>query len=112
MDMKIYRWMHPYREWIQQKYNSFNNNKQREAREALKLINRAMFPYPSLANRNRVALAVQYMNRKMGIHTLRQQINMRGRLMRTSPPVSPAKKKTNKKPGASSPIPIKKKTRK
>jgi len=104
--------MHPYREWIQQKYNSFNNNKQREAREALKLINRAMFPYPSLANRNRVALAVQYMNRKMGIHTLRQQINIKGRLMRTSPPVSPAKKKTNKKPGASSPIPIKKKTRK
>ena len=110
--MEIYRWMHPYREWIQQKYNSFNNNKQREAREALKLINRAMFPYPSLANRNRVALAVQYMNRKMGIHTLRQQINIKGRLMRTSPPVSPAKKKTNKKPGASSPIPIKKKTRK
>lgn len=104
--------MHPYREWIQQKYNSFNNNKQREAREALKLINRAMFPYPSLANRNRVALVVQYMNRKMGIHTLRQQINIKGRLMRTSPPVSPAKKKTNKKPGASSPIPIKKKTRK
>jgi len=104
--------MHPYREWIQQKYNSFNNNKQRESREALKLINRAMFPYPSLANRNRVALAVQYMNRKMGIHTLRQQINIKGRLMRTSPPVSPAKKKTNKKPGASSPIPIKKKTRK
>jgi len=110
--MEIYRWMRPYREWMQQKYNSFNNNKQREAREALKIINRAYFPSLSLANKNRVALAVQYMNRKMGINMLRQQINMRGRLMRTSPPVSPAKKKTSKKPGASSPIPIKKKTRK
>jgi len=104
--------MRPYREWMQQKYNNFNNNKQREVREALKLINRASFPYPGVANKNRVALAVQYMNRKMGIHILRQQLNMKGRLMRTSPPVSPAKKKTNKKLGASSPIPIKKKTRK
>jgi len=104
--MEIYRWMRPYRAWMQEKYNAFNTNKQREAREALKLINRAFFPYPSLANTNRLALATQYMNRNMGINMLRQRLNMGGfRRMLVSPPVSPGKKK---EPG----IPIKKKTRK
>jgi len=98
--------MHPYRELIQKKYNNFNTNKQREAREALKLINRAYFPSPSIATTNRLALAMQYMNRGLGINMLRQRLNMGGfRLMRISPPVSPAKKKERG-------IPIKKKTRK
>lgn len=110
--MENYRWMYPNRVLIQEKYNSFNNNKQREAREAMKLINRARFPFPSLANTYRHALAMQYMNRNIGINMLRQQLNMGGfQRMRISPPVSPAKVST-KKPGASSPIPIKKKTRK
>lgn len=107
-----YRWLRPYREWVKQKYENMNAAKRREAREALKLVNRAMFPYAtSVTNTERAALAASYLNGKLNIHLLRQQINRRGKLMRISPPVSPNKKVT-KRPGATSPIPIKSKTRK
>jgi hypothetical protein len=107
-----YKWLRPYSEWVKQKYENMNTAKKREAREALKLVNRAMFPYAtSSTNKERMALAVQYLNGKLSIHLLRQQINKKGKLMRISPPVSPNKKLT-KRPGATSPIPIKTKTRK
>lgn len=103
--MENFKWLRPYREWVKNHINALNDVKRREAREALKLIDRAMFPYPSTADKNRLELAVKYLNRKMNIHMLRQQINKRGKLLRISPPVSPNKKST-KKPGTSSPIKI------
>lgn len=103
--MENYKWLRPYREWVKQKYENMNIAKQREAREALKIVNRAMFPYATTSNRERMALASRYLNGKMSIHLLRQEVNKRGRLMRISPPVSP-NKKSSKKPGASSPIKI------
>lgn len=105
--MENYRWVRPYRAWMQERYDAFNVNKKREAREAMKLINSAFFPYPGTANKTRVALAVQYLNRNVNIHMLRQQINKRGKLMRISPPTSPNKKKNTTRA-----IPIKRTTRK
>jgi hypothetical protein len=108
--MENYRFLRPYREWVHEKYKNFNSHKKRESREAMKLLNRAMFPFPITADKHRMQLATKYLNRRMSIHMLRQQINQMGRLHRISPPVSPIKK--NKKLGRSSPIPIKTKTRK
>lgn len=108
--MENYRFLRPYRQWVDDTYKNFNNDKKKETREAMKLLNRAMFPFPITADKQRMQLATKYLNRRMSIHVLRQQINQMGRLHRISPPVSPIKK--TKKPGRSSPIPIKTKTRK
>lgn len=89
--------------WLRRKNITDNKN----TREAMKLIDRAMFPFPSTANKERAALANKYLDGEINMHMLRQQINMKGRLLRISPPVSPNRPK---KTGIN--IPIKKKTRK
>lgn len=96
--MEKYKWL---------RRNIANANK--KTREAMKLIDRAMFPYPSTANKERAALANKYLDGDINVHMLRQQINMKGLLVRISPPVSPKRPKQGTSPIK---IPIKKKTRK
>jgi len=84
--MEKYKWL---------RRNIANANK--KTREAMKLIDRA----PSTANK--------YLDGDINVHMLRQQINMKGLLVRISPPVSPKRPKQGTSPIK---IPIKKKTRK
>jgi hypothetical protein len=84
--------------------------KNKNSKEAMKIIDRAAFVSPSTANAQRRQLANLYLSGAVNKNTLRQLIN---KVAVAVPPVSPvaSPERPKKKVGQSSPIPIPRKTR-
>ena len=95
--------------WLTNRLKERVNTKNQK--EAIKLIDRAAFAYPSSANAQRRQIAELYLNGIVNKHSLRQLLQ---RVAYVVPPVSPVsspQRSTKKEQPRSSPIPIPKKRR-
>lgn len=93
--------------WLTDKLKERVNTKNKV--EAMKLIDRAAFAYPSTANRQRQHVAELYLNGIVNKNSLRQLLQ---RVAYVVPPVSPpTSPPLPKKSAQSSPIPIPRKRR-
>jgi hypothetical protein len=90
--------------WLNNTLKERADNKNKK--EAMKLIDRAAFPYPSTANAQRRHLANLYLSGAVNKNTLRQLLQT---VAVAVPPVSPVaspERRKKKKGGQTSPVPI------
>jgi hypothetical protein len=94
--------------WLNNTLKERTDNKNKK--EAMKLIDRAAFPYPSTANAQRRHLANLYLSGAVNKNRLRQLLQS---VAYAVPPVSPvaSPERPKKKVGQTSPIPIPRKKR-